>query len=58
VNSSYSGEETTVTTPGSATVKADAGEPWAGLLNPDGSTIWAVFEEITGDSILESTERE
>ena len=58
VNSAASGEQTTVTTSGSATVKADAGEPWAGLLDPQGGTIWAVFEEITGDSILEWSELE
>jgi hypothetical protein len=58
VRSAASGEETTSTTSGSATVKADPGEPWAGLLNPDGSTVWAVLQEITGDSVLEWTEQE
>ena len=58
VNSAASGEETTATTSGSATVKADPGEPWAGLLNPDGSTLSAVLQEITGDSVLEWTEQE
>ncbi len=58
VRSAASGEETTATTSGSATVKADPGEPWAGLLNPDGSTLSAVLQEITGDSVLEWTEQE
>ena len=58
VNSAASGEQTTVTTSGSATVKADAGEPWAGLLNPEGSTVSAVFQELTGDSVLEWSELE
>jgi hypothetical protein len=53
VNSNRLGEQTTVTTSGSATVKADAGQPWAGLLDPEGSTPWAVFQEETGDSVLE-----
>jgi acetoacetate decarboxylase len=52
INSSPSGDQTLVTTQGSATVKGDASEPWAGLLNPDGSTAWAVFQELKGDSIL------
>jgi hypothetical protein len=58
VRSAASGEETTATTSGSATVKADSGEPWAGLLNPGGSTLSAVLQEITGDSVLEWTEQE
>lgn len=58
VNSASSGEQTMVTTSGSATVKADAGEPWAGLLDPQGGTIWAVYQETTGDSILEWSELE
>ena len=53
-----SGERTTVTTSGSATVKADAGEPWAGLLDPEGATIWATFEEVTGYWWLEPTRLE
>ena len=52
VNSVRSGDETTVTISGSATAKADAGEPWAGLLDPEGKTPWAVYQEITGDSVL------
>lgn len=55
VKSVPSGERTTVTTSGSATVKADAGEPWAGLLDPEGATIWASFEEVTGYWWLEPT---
>ena len=55
-NQSFSGELTTATTSGSATAKADAAEPWAGLLNPGGSTVWAVFEEVTGDYTLEFKE--
>lgn len=57
INVSYSGDQTTVETKGSASVKADAGEPWAGLLNPDGGTVWAVFQQVTGDSILTWTVR-
>ena len=52
----HSGEQTTVATSGSATVKADAGEPWAGLLDPEGATIWASFEEVTGYWWLEPTQ--
>jgi len=58
VNSARLGEETTVTTSGSATVKADAGEPWAGLLDPQGSTVWAISQELTGDSVLKWTDLE
>lgn len=58
VKSSPSGEQKTATTTGSATVRADPGEPWAGLLDPQGSTIWAVFQEITGNSVLEWSELE
>jgi hypothetical protein len=58
VNSAPSGEQTTATTSGSATVKADAREPWAGLLDPRGGAIWAVFQETTGDSVLEWSELE
>lgn len=57
VKSAASGEQTTVATSGSAIVKADPGEPWAGLLNSEGSTVWAQFQELTGDSVLEWTER-
>jgi len=57
VKSAASGEQTTVATSGSAIVKADSGEPWAGLLNSEGSTVWAQFQELTGDSVLEWTER-
>ena len=53
-----SGERTTVTTSGSATVRADAGEPWAGLLGPEGGTVWASFEEVTGNWWLEPTQLE
>jgi hypothetical protein len=47
-----------VTISGSATVKADAGEPWAGLLGPEGGTAWASFEEVTGYWWLEPTRLE
>jgi len=56
VNTVTSGERTTVTTSGSATVRADAGEPWAGLLGPVGSDVWASFDEVTGDWWLEPTQ--
>jgi len=58
VNSVSSGEKRTLTTAGSATVRADAGEPWAGLLDPEGATIWASFEEVTGYWWLEPTRLE
>jgi len=58
VTSANLGKEMTTTTSGSATVKADAGEPWAGLLNPQGGAIGAVFQEITGDSVLEPSKLE
>jgi Acetoacetate decarboxylase (ADC) len=58
VNTVTSGERRTVATPGSATVKADAGEPWAGLLGPESATVWASFEEVTGNWRLEPTQLE
>jgi hypothetical protein len=58
VKSTPSGERTTVTTSGSATVRADADEPWSGLLNPDGRAAWASFEEVTGYWWLEPTRLE
>ena len=56
VDTVASGERRTVTTPGSATVSADAGEPWAGLLGPAGSAVWGSFDEVTGDWSLEPTQ--
>ena len=53
-----SGERTTVTTSGSATVRADAGEAWAGLLGPEGGTVWVSFAEVTGNWWLEPTQLE
>ena len=53
-----SGERRTVTTSGSATVRADAGEPWAGLLSPEGGTVWASFQEMTGYWWLEPKQLE
>jgi len=58
VKSVPSGERTTVTTSGSASVRADAAEPWAGLLGPEGSTAWASFEEVKGYWWLEPTRLE
>jgi hypothetical protein len=58
VKSIPSGERTTVTTSGSATVRADSAEPWAGLLGPDGGSAWASFEEVTGYWWLEPTRLE
>jgi hypothetical protein len=58
VKSDISGQRKTTTTAGSATVKADAGEPWAGLLGPGGTAVWAVLEEMTGEWTLEATEQE
>jgi hypothetical protein len=48
VRSVASGERTAVTTSGSAVVGADEGEPWSGLLDPEGGAAWASFEEVTG----------
>ena len=56
VDTVLSGERTTVTTSGSASVRADAAEPWAALLGPEGSTAWASFEEVTGYWWLEPTQ--
>ena len=58
VNTVTSGERRTMTTPGSATVRADAGEPWSGLLGPEGGTVWASFEEVVGNWWLEPTQLE
>jgi hypothetical protein len=55
VDTVAAGERNTVTTPGEATVSADAGEPWAGLLGPAGSVVWGSFDEITGDWSLQPT---
>jgi hypothetical protein len=41
-----------VTTAGSATVQADPGEAWAGLLPAGGGPVPATFDEMTGDWIL------
>jgi len=58
VKSSPSGEQTTTSTNGSARVKPGPDEPWAGLVDPQGSAIWAVFQEIRGNSVLEWSELE
>jgi hypothetical protein len=58
VSTVTSGERRTVTTSGLATVRADAGEPWAGLLGPEDSTVWASFEQVTGYWWLEPTQLE
>jgi hypothetical protein len=58
VDTVASGERNTVSTPGSATVTADAREPWAGLLPPAGSAVWASFDEVTGNWWLEPTQLE
>lgn len=58
VDTVASGERRTVTTPGSAIVSADAGEPWAGLLAPAASAVWASFDEVTGNWWLEPTRLE
>ena len=56
VDTVASGERHTVTTPGSATVRADAGEPWAGLLGPADSVVWGSVDEVTGNWWLEPTQ--
>jgi hypothetical protein len=53
VNNDLVGERRTVTTSGSATVAADPGESWAGLLPAGGVAAWASLEEMTGDWILD-----
>lgn len=58
VSTVTSGERRTVTTSGLATVRADAGEPWAGLLGPEDSAVWASFEQVTGYWWLEPTQLE
>jgi len=55
VNNDLVGERRTVTTSGSATVAADPGESWAGLLPAGGVATWARFEEMTGDWVLVPT---
>jgi acetoacetate decarboxylase len=47
-----SGPRLTATTSGSATVRADPDEAWAGLLPPGGASSWATFEESAGDWVL------
>ena len=46
------GARKTVTTAGSATVEADPGEAWAGLLPAGGVAVSATFDEMTGEWIL------
>jgi hypothetical protein len=46
------GPRRSVTTAGSATVQADPGEAWAGLLPAGGGPVPATFDEMTGDWIL------
>jgi len=46
------GPRRTVTTAGAATVQADPGEAWAGLLPAAGGPVPATFDEMTGDWIL------
>jgi hypothetical protein len=55
VNMDLARERRTVTVSGTATIAADAGEPWAGLL-PAGGTVWAMLQEMTGDWVLSATE--
>ncbi|MEW6060081.1 MAG: acetoacetate decarboxylase family protein [Actinomycetota bacterium] len=47
-----SGPRRTVTRAGSATVRADPGEPWAALLPTGGASSWATFDEMSGDWVL------
>ena len=48
VNTDLAGDRRTVTGYGTATIAADAGEPWAGLL-PAGGMAPAMLQEMTGD---------
>jgi len=49
------GPRRTVTTTGSATIEAGAGEAWAGLLPAGGIASYATFDEMTGEWILSGT---
>ena len=41
-----------VSTAGTATIQAEPGEKWAGLLPPGGGPLPATFDEVAGDWIL------
>jgi hypothetical protein len=56
VNNDLVGERRTVTTSGSASIEADLGESWAGLLPAGGVATWASLEEMTGDWVLVPTQ--
>jgi hypothetical protein len=52
VDTQLFGPRRSVTTAGSATVQADPGEAWAGLLPAGGGPVPATLDEMTGDWIL------
>jgi hypothetical protein len=49
------GEQRKVSTAGSATVEADPGEAWGGLLPPGGAAASATLDELTGEWVLSGT---
>jgi Acetoacetate decarboxylase (ADC) len=51
------GERQTITTSGTATIEADAGEPWAGLLPAKGTAVWGQLQQMTGDWVLTAKQR-
>jgi hypothetical protein len=57
IGTDVAGERRTVTTSGTATVEADAGESWAGLLPAKGSAVWGQLQEMTGDWVLTGKQR-
>jgi hypothetical protein len=55
VDINLSGEQRKVITAGSATIEADPGEAWAGLLPPGGVAASATLDELTGEWVLSGT---
>jgi len=49
------GEQQKASTVGSATIEADPGEAWAGLLPPGGVAASATLDELTGEWVLSGT---
>jgi hypothetical protein len=57
VDQNLAGERQTVTTSGTATIEADANDPWAGLLPAAGTAVWGQLQEMTGDWVLTAKQR-
>lgn len=57
VDTDLAGEQQTVTTSGTATIEAGAGESWAGLLPAAGTAAWGQLQEMTGDWVLTAKQR-